>query len=119
LVTEQGGIVMSVDGEQVRSEIVEELSEITGIEAASLTPDATLQDLDIDSLDLVEFKQVVEDRYEVLLERGDFAEVSTIGQALDVVERACTSRSRVSAEGMTSSTNPSPAAADASQLASA
>jgi acyl carrier protein len=110
---------MSVDGEQVRSEMVEELSEITGIEAASLTPDATLQDLDIDSLDLVEFKQVVEDRYEVLLERGDFAEVSTIGQALDVVERACTSRSRVSAEGMTSSTNPSPAAADASQLASA
>lgn len=104
---------------QVGSEIVQELSQITGIEAARLTPDATLDELDIDSLDLVEFKQVVEDRYDVLLERDDFKEVATIGHALDVVERACTSRARVSTEGMTSSTKPSPAAADATQFARA
>jgi acyl carrier protein len=79
----------------VRSEIIQELSEITGIERDSLTPEATLQDLDIDSLDLVEFKQVVEDRYDVLLERQDFTEVVTVGHALDVVEMACTRRSRV------------------------
>jgi acyl carrier protein len=110
---------MSAAAPNVRSEIVQELSEITGIEADSLAPDATLQDLDIDSLDLVEFKQVVEDRYDVLLERDDFTEVVTIGHALDVVERACTSRPRVSTEGMTSSTKPSAAAADATQFASA
>jgi acyl carrier protein len=103
----------------MRSEIIAELSEITGIHTDSLTPDATLERLDIDSLDLVEFKQVVEDRYDVVLERDDFTEVATIGQALDVVERACTSRDRVSSEGMTSSTKPSPAAADATQFASA
>lgn len=79
----------------MRSEIVEELSQITGIHADSLTPDATLEGLDIDSLDLVEFKQVVEDRYDVVLERGDFTEVVTIGHALDVVEMACTRRARV------------------------
>jgi acyl carrier protein len=79
----------------VRSEIIQELSEITGIERESLAPEATLQDLDIDSLDLVEFKQVVEDRYDVLLERQDFTEVVTVGHALDVVEMACTRRSRV------------------------
>jgi acyl carrier protein len=79
----------------MRSEIVEELSEITGIDAHSLTPDATLEGLDIDSLDLVEFKQVVEDRYDVVLERDDFKEVVTIGHALDVVEMACTRRARV------------------------
>ena len=110
---------MSAAGRDVRSEIVQELSEITGIEANSLMPDATLQDLDIDSLDLVEFKQIVEDRYEVLLERNDFTDVVTIGHALDVVERACTSRSRVSTEAMTSSTKPSAAAADATQFARA
>jgi acyl carrier protein len=88
----------------VRSEIVQELSLITGIEAESLTPDATLQELDIDSLDLVEFKQIVEDRYDVLLERQDFAEVVTLGHAFDVVEMARMRRSRVSAEGITSST---------------
>jgi acyl carrier protein len=103
----------------MRSEIIAELSEITGLDADSLTPDATLEGLDIDSLDLVEFKQVVEDRYDIVLERDDFAEVVTIGHALDVVERACTSRARVSDEGITSSTKPSPAAADATQFASA
>jgi acyl carrier protein len=61
----------------MRSEIVEELSEITGIDAGSLTADATLEGLDIDSLDLVEFKQVVEDRYDLVLERDDFKEVVT------------------------------------------
>jgi acyl carrier protein len=79
----------------MRSEIIAELSQITGLETDSLTPDATLQDLDIDSLDMVEFKQVVEDRYDVLLQRDDFADVVTVGHALDVVEMACTSRARV------------------------
>jgi acyl carrier protein len=103
----------------MRSEIIAELSEITGIDADSLTPEATLEGLDIDSLDLVEFKQVVEDRYEIVLERDDFTDVVTIGHALDVVERACASRARVSSGGMTSSTKPSPAADDATQFASA
>lgn len=79
----------------MRTEIIEELSQITGIERDSLTPDATLQDLDIDSLDLVEFKQIVEDRYDLLLERQDFTDVVTVGQALDAVEMARTRRSRV------------------------
>jgi acyl carrier protein len=86
---------VSASVQEVRSEILEELSEITGIAPASLTAGATLHDLDIDSLDMVEFKQVVEDRYDVLLEREDFAEVVTVGHALDVVEMACTKRSRV------------------------
>jgi acyl carrier protein len=71
--------------EHVRSEIVQELSDITGLEATSLTPEATLQELDIDSLDMVEFKQIVEDRYDVVLERDDFTGVVTIGNALDVI----------------------------------
>lgn len=79
----------------MRVEIIEELSQITGIDRKSLTPDATLQDLDIDSLDLVEFKQIVEDRYDLLLERQDFTNVATVGQALDAVEMARTRRSRV------------------------
>jgi acyl carrier protein len=79
----------------MRDEIIEELSEITGLDTTSLTPDATLEGLDIDSLDLVEFKQVVEDRYDLVLERDDFKEVVTIAHALDVVEMARTRRSLV------------------------
>jgi acyl carrier protein len=76
---------MSVVTETVRGEIVQELSELTGIEAERLTPDATLQELDIDSLDLAEFQQVVEDRYSVRLDRDDFTNVVTVGHALDVM----------------------------------
>lgn len=76
---------MSVGAQEIRSEIVQELSRITGIEGESLTPDATLQELDIDSLDLVEFKQIVEDRYDILLERKDFTDVVTVGHALDAI----------------------------------
>jgi acyl carrier protein len=86
---------MSATAREVREEIIEELSQITGLERESLTPEATLQELDIDSLDLVEFKQIVEDRYDVVLERQDFTDVATVGHALDVVEMARTRRSRV------------------------
>jgi acyl carrier protein len=86
---------MSATAREVREEIIEELSQITGLERESLTPDATLQELDIDSLDLVEFKQIVEDRFDLVLERQDFTDVATVGHALDVVEIARTRRSRV------------------------
>lgn len=76
---------MSVGTQEVRREIVQELSLITGIEAERLTPDATLEELDIDSLDLVEFKQIIEDRYDVLLKREDFTDVVTVGHALDAI----------------------------------
>jgi acyl carrier protein len=76
---------MSVGAKEVRNEIVQELSELTGIQAECFTPDATLQELDIDSLDLVEFRQIVEERYNVQLERDDFADVVTVGHALDAI----------------------------------
>jgi acyl carrier protein len=76
---------MSVSTQEVRTEIVEELSQLTGIQAESFTPDATLQELDIDSLDLVEFRQIVEERYDVQLEREDFKDVVTVGHALDAI----------------------------------
>jgi acyl carrier protein len=71
--------------DHVRSEIVQELSSITGLDPGSLTPEATLQELDIDSLDMVEFKQIVEDRYDLVLERDDFTGVVTVGHALEVI----------------------------------
>jgi acyl carrier protein len=77
--------LMSTFTADVRGEIVHELSELTGIQAESLTADATLQELDIDSLDLAEFKQVVEDRYDVQLDRDAFTGVVTVGHALDVM----------------------------------
>jgi acyl carrier protein len=68
-----------------KEEIVGELSRLTGIAAERLAPGATFQELDIDSLDVVEFKQIVEDRYDVQFELDDFRGAATVGAALDVM----------------------------------
>lgn len=76
---------------EVRKFIIGELAELIGLEPEEIKPDATLEDLDIDSLDLVELAQIIEERYDVRLEREDFKDVTTVGGALDAVVRRCTS----------------------------
>ena len=50
---------------------------------------ATFEELDIDSLDLVELAQVVEDEYGVVLKGEDMKDLKTVGDAIDlIVERA-------------------------------
>ena len=56
-----------------------------GPERADIRRDATLEDLDIDSLDLVEIAQLVEEAWGVELDPQEFADVKTVGDALDVV----------------------------------
>jgi len=47
--------------------------------------DAQLAELDVDSLDLVELAQIVEEDLGVRVETSDFAHVNTVGDAIDVV----------------------------------
>ena len=71
--------------EEVRTTITEELAQLAGLDPAEVTPEATLVSLDVDSLDLVELGQIIEERYGVELQREDFKDVETVGQALDVI----------------------------------
>ena len=75
--------------DEVRTLIVDELCELADLKPEEITADATLEDLDIDSLDLVELAQIVEERYEVRLERDDFKDVSTVGGAIDTIVNRC------------------------------
>ena len=60
---------------------------------SAVSRSATLEELDVDSLDLVELAQVVEEDYGIRLETGDFKDVVTVGDAIDVVaSRAATSQ---------------------------
>jgi acyl carrier protein len=54
-------------------------------DAGELRRDATWEDLDVDSLDLAELAQIVEDELGVKLSSGDVAEIKTVGQAIDTV----------------------------------
>ena len=56
-----------------------------GAEADAITPDATFESLDVDSLDLVELAQIVEDEYGVQLKGEDMEGVTTVRQAVDLV----------------------------------
>ena len=70
--------------EQVEARVFEALEEF-GAEPDQINPDATFESMDIDSLDLVELAQIVEDEYGVQLKGEDMEDVKTVRQAVDLV----------------------------------
>ncbi len=79
---------MSVTTEQVENRVIETLASF-GPDQSQITRSATFEELDIDSLDLVELAQVVEDEYGVVLKGEDMKDLKTVGDSIDlIVERA-------------------------------
>jgi acyl carrier protein len=73
--------------QDIETTVMEALAQF-GADPEALTRDATLEEVDVDSLDLVELTQVVEETYEIDLENADFKKVKTVGDVIDlVVER--------------------------------
>jgi acyl carrier protein len=56
-----------------------------GAEPELITRDATWDEIDIDSLDLVELAQIADEEYGVVLKTGDMREITTVGQAIDLI----------------------------------
>ena len=56
-----------------------------GADPAVLRRDATLEELEVDSLDLVELAQVIEDEYKVEVTSQDVQNVKTVGDVIDLV----------------------------------
>ncbi|HEX2128822.1 MAG TPA: phosphopantetheine-binding protein [Solirubrobacterales bacterium] len=50
-----------------------------------ITRDAAFEDLDLDSLDLVELAQIVEDEFGVELDGDAVKDVKTVGDVIDLV----------------------------------
>jgi len=59
--------------------------ETFGAEPSEIKLDATFESLDIDSLDIAELAQVVEDEYGVEISGDDAAGVTTVGDTIDLV----------------------------------
>ena len=70
--------------ESAESVIVAGLAEI-GAERDEITREATLEALDVDSLDLVEIAQIVEDEFRVNLLGDDVQDLKTVGDVIDLV----------------------------------
>jgi acyl carrier protein len=77
-------LATQVSTDNVEKTIYDGLVEL-GTERADLSREATLESLDVDSLDLVELAQIVEDEYGVELKGDDVKDVKTVGEVIDLV----------------------------------
>jgi acyl carrier protein len=77
-------LATQVSTESVEKTIYDGLVEL-GTERDDLSREATLESLDVDSLDLVELAQIVEDEYGVELKGDDVKDVKTVGEVIDLV----------------------------------
>lgn len=74
----------TVSREALEQRITEALIEF-GAEREWIKPEASWDELDIDSLDLVELAQIVEDEYAVELREADMEQMKTVGDAIEMI----------------------------------
>ncbi len=73
-----------------RTDVLESLKE-AAVEVLGVSPDLVVEeasfkdDLDADSLDLVELVMALEERFEITIPEDELGEIKTVSQAVDVV----------------------------------
>ncbi len=70
--------------QDVEATVIENLVAF-GADPDVVSRDATLEAIDVDSLDLVELTQVVEETYGIDLDGADFKKITTVGDIVDLV----------------------------------
>jgi acyl carrier protein len=81
-------VATTITKDQIEERVTEALVSF-GAERETISRDAGWEQLDVDSLDLVELAQIVEEEYGVQMREEDLKGIETVGQAIDfVAERA-------------------------------
>jgi acyl carrier protein len=70
--------------DEVTERVISALVEF-GEEPENVKPDSRFEDLDIDSLDLVELAQVIEDEYKIEITDAEMEKITTVQDVVDFV----------------------------------
>jgi acyl carrier protein len=74
----------TIEATQVEKVVYDAL-ESFGAEPTELAPDATFEQLDVDSLDLAELAQIAEDKFGVKIDSGDAEQLKTVGDVVELI----------------------------------
>jgi acyl carrier protein len=74
----------TITAEAVEKTIMDALPQF-GVEESEISRDSTFEELDIDSLDLTELSQIIEEEYGVTIKGEDARKIKTVGDAIDLV----------------------------------
>lgn len=70
------------------AEILAVFESETSVDASRLVPSATLESLDIASLDLIGVSFALEDKFGLILDAASFADCKTLGDAVKMIQEA-------------------------------
>ena len=74
----------AITEENVQKTVFEALPQF-GVDESQISRDATFEDLDVDSLDLAELSQIIEDEYGVTLKGDDVGKIETVDDVIKLV----------------------------------
>ena len=74
----------AITEENVQKTVFDALPQF-GVDESQISRDASFEELDVDSLDLAELSQIIEDEYGVKLKGEDVGKIKTVGDAVDLV----------------------------------
>ena len=86
--TNQEGATVPATQEEIIAGLAEIIEEVTGIEPSEVTPEKSfVDDLDIDSLSMVEIAVQTEDKYGVKIPDEDLAGLRTVGDVVGYIQK--------------------------------
>ncbi|GAB2653369.1 meromycolate extension acyl carrier protein AcpM [Prescottella soli] len=85
---EEGSHVVAANQEDIIANLAEIIEEVTGIEPSEVTIEKSfVDDLDIDSLSMVEIAVQTEDKYGVKIPDEDLASLRTVGDVVAYIQK--------------------------------